>query len=61
MARKPRVRGIEVEQNDEGRFVLETYEDGTVIRRRVEKGATPRRKPRKPFARAWRPPDRKAP
>jgi hypothetical protein len=53
MARKPRVRDIEVDENAEGRFVVETYEDGTIIRRRVEKSATPRRKPRKPFARAW--------
>jgi hypothetical protein len=61
MARKPRVQDIEIDQDKEGRFVVETYEDGTVVRRRVEKGATPRRKPRKPFARAWRPSDKKEP
>jgi hypothetical protein len=61
MTRKPRVRDIEVDEDEEGRFVVETYEDGTVVRRRVEKDAAPRRKPRKPFARAWRPPDREEP
>jgi hypothetical protein len=59
MAHKPRVRNIEIDEDDDGRFVLETHDDGTIVRRRVEKGATPRRKPRKPFARAWRPADRK--
>jgi hypothetical protein len=58
MVRNPRVQNIEVEENDEGRFVVESYEDGTIVRRRVEKDTKPRRKPRKPFARAWRPSDK---
>jgi hypothetical protein len=61
MARKPRVQAIEIDEDEEGRFRVQTYEDNTVMRRRVEKGAAPRRKPRKPFARAWRPTDRKEP
>jgi hypothetical protein len=55
MPRKAHVQDIQVVEDPEGRFVVETYDDGTVIRRRVEDDRTPRRKPRKPFARAWRP------
>jgi len=58
MPRVARIQGVEVEESPEGRFIVETYEDGTVVRRRVEEGAKPRRKPRKPFVRAWRPDDK---
>jgi hypothetical protein len=54
MPRKTRIQDVRIAENSEGRFVVETYADGTVIRRRVEKDAKPRRKPRKPIARAWR-------
>jgi len=55
MPRKRRVQDIQVTETAEGRFVVESYEDGTVVRRKVDEDAKPRRKPRKPFARAWRP------
>ena len=54
MARKARVRSIEIEESSQGRFVVETYDDGSVVRRAVEQGAKPRRRPRKPFVRVWR-------
>lgn len=54
MPGKARVLDVRITDNSEGRFVVETYDDGTVVRRRVEKDAKPRRKPRKPIARAWR-------
>ena len=58
MARKGRIRHVEVTETAEGRYVVTTYEDASVVRRRVEEGSAPRRKPRKPFARAWRPQDK---
>ena len=54
MPRKKRVQDVRIKEDAEGRFVVETYDDGSVIRRRVEKDARPRRKPRKPIARVWR-------
>jgi hypothetical protein len=54
MPRKARIQSIEVEVTAEGRFVVETYDDGNVVRRKVESAGTPRRKPRKPFVRVWR-------
>jgi hypothetical protein len=57
MPRTAHIQGVEVKESAEGRFIVETYDDGTVVRRRVEEGGKPRRKPRKPFARAWRPDD----
>jgi len=58
MTRKARVRDVGVIESDEGRFVMTTYDDGSTVWRRVEKDAKPRRKPRKPYARAWRPADK---
>jgi hypothetical protein len=54
-ARKTPISDIQVGESVEGRFVTETHGDGSIIRRLVKKDAKPRRKPRKPFARAWRP------
>jgi hypothetical protein len=58
MSRKSHIRDVHVTENLEGRFVVETYDDGTVVRRRVEEDGRPRRRPRKPFARAWQPGDK---
>jgi hypothetical protein len=49
-ARKP--VSIEVVQEGEERFVLTTYEDGRMVRCRVDPDRKPTRKPRKPIARA---------
>jgi hypothetical protein len=57
MPGKMRVLDVRIKEDAEGRAVVETYDDGSVVRRRVEKDARPRRKPRKPIARVWRPRD----
>lgn len=59
MPRTAHVQDIRVTETSEGRFIVETYDDGMVVRRRINKGARPRRKPRKPIARAWRPTDKR--
>ena len=47
---KGKPRNIEVVDDAGGRFVVETYADGEVVRK--NQNEVPRRKPRKPFARA---------
>jgi hypothetical protein len=51
MAKKP--TSIEVVDDAEGRFVITTLESGEVIRKQVDLEAKPRRKPRRPYARAY--------
>jgi hypothetical protein len=51
MAKKP--VNIEVMEQGGERFVLTTYNDGTVVRCRVDPNKKPTRKPRKPFVRVW--------
>ena len=50
MSKKP----VNIEVIEEGgeRFVLTTYNDGQVVRCRVDPNQKPKRKPRKPIARA---------
>jgi hypothetical protein len=43
---------VEVVDTAEGRFVVATYADGSAIRKLVDPNQRPRRKPRKPVARA---------
>jgi hypothetical protein len=43
---------IEILETEAGRLVVATYEDGEVIRTPVDPTLKPRRKPRKPYARA---------
>ena len=43
---------IEVVEEVEGRFVVTTFSNGDVARKLVDPNAKPRRKPRKPYARA---------
>jgi len=47
MARKKPV-SIEVVDEADGRFVIFTYADGTVVREVVDRGKKPTRKPRRP-------------
>ena len=42
---------VEVLDTAEGRFVVATYADGSIIRKLVDPDQRPRRKPRKPIAR----------
>jgi hypothetical protein len=48
-----RPRSIEVVESEGRRVVVAIYPDGEVVREPVEPSARPRRKPRKPYARAW--------
>jgi hypothetical protein len=41
-----------VEEGDE-RVLITTYSDGEITRVPVDRAKKPRRKPRKPYARAW--------
>ena len=50
MAKQP--ESVEIVETTEGRFVVTTFADGVVVRTKVERGGTARRKPRKPIARA---------
>jgi len=43
---------IRVVVRDGERFVVSTYADGQTVRKRIDPDEQPRRKPRKPFARA---------
>jgi hypothetical protein len=52
MVSKGRARSIEVVEAAGERFVVATYADGSIVRRRVDPNERPRRKPRKPIARA---------
>jgi hypothetical protein len=45
-------QSVEVIETAEGRFVVTTTADGETISRRVDPGQKPKRKPRKPIARA---------
>jgi hypothetical protein len=49
---KGRPRSIEVVEEQGERFVVATYADGSVVRKRVDPNERPRRKPRRPIARA---------
>jgi hypothetical protein len=49
---KGRPRSIEVVEDRGDRFVVATYADGSVVRKRIDANERPRRKPRKPIARA---------
>ena len=49
---KGRPHSIEVVEERGDRFVVATYADGSVVRKRVDVNERPRRKPRKPIARA---------
>ena len=49
---KGRPQSIEVVEERGDRFVVATYADGSVVRKRVDPNERPRRKPRKPIARA---------
>jgi hypothetical protein len=49
---KGKPRSIEVVEERGERFVVATYPDGSVVRKRVDPNERPRRKPRKPIARA---------
>jgi hypothetical protein len=49
---KGRPTSVEVVENSEGRFVIATYADGSVVEKRVDPNARPKRKPRRPIARA---------
>jgi hypothetical protein len=49
---KGRPRDIEVVEERGERFVVATYADGSVVRKRVDPNERPRRQPRKPIARA---------
>ena len=49
---KGRPHSIEVVEERGERFVVATYADGLVVRTRVDPNERPRRKPRKPIARA---------
>lgn len=44
---------VEIVETEEGRAVVVTYGDGEIVRKLVDPSEKPRRKPRKPFARAW--------
>jgi hypothetical protein len=48
-----RPRAIEVVESEGQRVVVSTYADGEVVRKPIDPNERPRRKPRKPFARAW--------
>ena len=50
MARKPII--VEVLEERGQRVVVATYADGQVVRTIVQPGQKPRRRPRKPYARA---------
>jgi hypothetical protein len=49
---KGRPRSIEVVEEAGERFVIATYADGSFVRKLVDRNERPRRKPRKPIARA---------
>jgi hypothetical protein len=49
---KSKPHSIEVVEERGERFVVATYADGLVVRTRVDPNERPRRKPRKPIARA---------
>ena len=51
--RSKKVFNIEVVDDAEGRFVITTLQSGEVIRKQVDLEAKPRRKPRRPYARAY--------
>jgi hypothetical protein len=53
--RRGKARNVEVIEKEDGRFVVVTYADGEVVQKRIEPNQKPRRKPRKPFARARKP------
>jgi hypothetical protein len=55
VGRKAKPESIEVIDSAGGRFVIATYADGSTTRRAVEANERPKRKPRKPFARARNP------
>jgi hypothetical protein len=52
---KGKPRSVEVIEDAMGRFVMATYADGKVTRKQIDPNERPRRKPRKPFARATAP------
>jgi hypothetical protein len=49
---KGRPHSIEVVEDRGERFVVATYPDGSVVRKAVDPNERPKRKPRKPIARA---------
>ena len=52
VAAKGRPESIEVIEEGGERFVEATYADGSIVRKRVDPNKRPKRKPRKPIARA---------
>jgi hypothetical protein len=50
--RAPKPVSIEVHDEPGGRFVVATFADGEVVRTLVDPDEKPKRKPRKPYARA---------
>jgi hypothetical protein len=48
-----RPRSIEVVESEGQRVVVAVYADGEVVRKPIDPNVAPRRKPRKPYARAW--------
>ena len=55
VGKRTKPANVEVVDSPDGRFVIATFADGTVIRKAVDPTARPKRKPRKPFARARNP------
>jgi hypothetical protein len=55
VAKRTKPASIEVVESPDGRFVIATFADGTVIRKAVDPTERPKRKPRKPVARARNP------
>jgi hypothetical protein len=51
---KKKRQTIQIVKTSEGRFVVTTHTEGDTTRTRVEPNQRPKRKPRKPIARAWR-------
>ena len=48
-----RPKSIEVVESEGQRVVVAIYADGEVVRKPIDPKERPRRKPRKPYARAW--------
>jgi hypothetical protein len=53
--RRKRRKPVKIEVHDEadGRFIVVTFAEGEVVRKLVDPSEKPRRKPRKPYARAY--------
>jgi hypothetical protein len=52
---KGKPSNVEVIEKAGCRFVIATYANGEIVQKRIEPDQKPKRKPRKPFARARKP------